>query len=725
MKQVVENMKTGLVSVKDIAVPASGPNDVLVRNAASLISAGTERLLIEMGKKNLLGKARARPDLVRQAYDKGKREGFLNVFREAMARLDEPLPLGYSSAGVVIAAGELVQNFRVGDSVACAGFGYASHSEIISVPQDSCVKLQKGGEEPIPFEHASFVMLGGIAMHGIRTSQILPGERVVVVGLGLIGLLTVQIARSYGCTTIGIDVDEERVRLAQTLGCQYGLVINKDDVEDSVENITGGDLVDAVLVTAASKDNSPLQLAERVVRKRGRIVLVGVADISLTRKAFWDKEITFSVSKAAGQHMEDGASPRDLPIDVSRWSERRNLEEFVRLQTEGLVDVSNLITHRFSIADAEHAYEMILTGKEKFIGVVLTYPKDTALNRSVEISASTSHSKQTPKENRLAIGLIGAGMFTKNFLLPALKQVKDVEFIGVAARTGVNSQHVGERFGFKYATTDIDEIMLDDRIGSVVITTRHDSHASLVVQAIQAGKNVFVEKPMAITAEGVGSILEAYQASSFKPIMFTGFNRRHSPLATTLRDWYEERTSPMVIQYRINAGFIPPDHWTQDRQVGGGRIIGEVCHFVDFLQFVIGSDPLDVFSRSINGDSGKYLKDDNVVMSIQFADGSVGSILYSALGSKSFSRERVEVFCNDSVAVLDDFRELQLIRGTKRKRIRLRNQDLGYVHELNAFFSSKSTQKQLVCDALTTFTTFSLVESLKGSVPVAVPRIGQ
>jgi len=722
MQQIIENLKTGKVQLVENPAPACGAREVLVKNMASLISPGTEKLMIEMGQKNIAGKAMARPDLVSLAFQKAKKEGFLNVFREAMDRLDEPLPLGYSSAGEVVEIGKNVKGFSVGDRVACAGAGFASHAEVIAVPEDMCVKLlsAKRGGELVPFEEASFVMLGGIALQGIRCAELTFGERIVVVGLGLIGLLLVQIAKAYGYAVIGIDIDPEKVKLADSLGCDLGLVLGRDSVEQLILNLTDGHGADAVILTAATKDNSPILLAERIARNRGRIVLVGVSDLTLTRKAFWDKELTFTVSKASGPTTQGSGSDAILPLELVRWTESRNLQEFVRLLNNGSVRVKDLITHRVTIEKATDAYEMILNGTERYVGVVISYPEVVAITRKVVLQNKSESRSPTVSATRYSVGVVGAGLFTKNVLLPHAAKVAGVNLVGIAAKTGVSSRHVGNKFGFKYATTQTKEILDDSNIGSVLITTRHNMHAEMIIAALSAGKNVFVEKPLCITDEQLSGIMDAFANGS--SVLMVGFNRRYSPLGIRLKELYSARTVPMQVHYRVNAGFLPADHWTQDPNIGGGRIIGEVCHFIDFIQFITNEEPIEVFAFSIGGNLGRYGITDNVEISIRFSGGSLGTVTYTALGSKTFSRERVEVFCDESVSVLDDFRRLEFTKGSKKKTTRLWNQDMGYTSEIASFLTMSSVEAQasLRSAVLTTLATFAVEASLKTRNSVSV-----
>lgn len=728
MKQVVEELKSGRVRVVENPAPRCGANEILIKTVASLISPGTEKLLIEMGKKSLVGKAMARPDLVMLAYRKAKREGFLNVFKEALSRLDEPVPLGYSAAGVVAEVGASVQGFALGDPVACAGSAYASHAEIIAVPPELCTKLPtlKDGTV-LPFEEAAFVMLGGIAMHGIRSAELTFGENVVVVGLGLIGLLCAQIAAAYGCRVIGVDVNESKVQLAKDLGCEQSFVIGRHDVDSLVMNLTEGKGADAVVLAAATRDNSTIQLAERVARQRGRIVLVGVSDLSLTRKAFWDKELTFVVSKASGPSRSLVPSYPSLPLEYVRWTEQRNLEEFLRLVASGTVNVNKLISHRFPIGKAESAYAMILGGKANYVGVMIDYPAERPTSTIVQLRRGRAKQEMGSMTGgaRTTVGVIGAGMFARNFLLPALKSDRGIRLRGIATKSGLSSRHTGDRFGFEYATSDYEELLNDDEIGSIVISTRHNLHANLVAEAIQKGKSVFVEKPLAIRPEEIAMLLGACRSFHPDQMFMVGFNRRYSQLTERLQSLLHNRVAPLQVQYRVNASFLPFDHWTQDPIVGGGRVIGEVCHFVDYLQFVSGANPTEVFATAISGSLGKYKSDDNVAITIALADGSVGTITYTALGTKTFSRERVELFWDESVAVIEDFRVLEFARGSKKERQKLSSQDMGYRKEMAEFIHGSAAVSQMNFEraVATTNTTFAILNSLKKRRPVKIQNI--
>lgn len=686
MKQVIQSYKNGKITLEDVPVPACKGGGILVQNVTSLISVGTEKLMIEMGQKSLLGKARARPDLVRQAWAKAKKEGFFSVYKEAMSRLDEPIPLGYSASGIVREVGAGVTGFKPGDRVAVAGAGFASHAEVVWVPENLCVPIPEG----VDFEAAAFVMLGGIALHGVREAALTLGEKAVVIGLGLLGLLSVQFLRAQGCRVIGVDLDRKKCELAQELGADLTLVPGQDDVEEAVMNFTRGFGADAVIITAASKDNQTILLSETIARERARLVMVGVAELRLTRKAFWTKELQFSVSKASGPGSVKPlyeAKGFDYPIAYVRWTERRNLEAFLDLLAQGRVRVDRLITHRFPIQDALQAYDLILENREPYIGVILSYPQGevaaaqaSAPVRTVWLESDRLQPETAPSKG---LGLIGGGMFTKNILLPALTKISGVPLVGVATTTGVTAQHIANKFRFAYATTDYQQILGDAAIGRVMITTRHNLHGRLVAEALAAGKDVFVEKPLCLTEEELAQIEAVYNPAQF---LMVGFNRRFAPLAQQVKAFLSGRTTPLVMTYRVNAGYIPGESWVHDPEVGGGRLLGEVCHFLDFLLFMTDSEPAQVSARSIAGAMGKYRPDDNLAITLTFKDGSLGTIIYTAKGSKAFSRERFEVFCEDSVAVIEDFRRGQLVQGGRVRQIKKFSMDMGYQAELEFFF---------------------------------------
>jgi predicted dehydrogenase/threonine dehydrogenase-like Zn-dependent dehydrogenase len=674
MKQLLQNMKNGATTIVDVPVPTPRAGMALVRTAASLVSAGTERMVVEFAEKSYLGKARSRPDLVKQVLDKAKREGLVPTLQAAFNRLDQPMALGYSSAGAIIGLGANMQGFQVGQRVACAGGGFAVHAEYNVVPRNLLIPLPDG----VDFESAAFATLGAIAMHGFRLAQPQVGERVAVIGMGLLGLLGAQIATAAGCRVLGIDIAPGRIALAASLGLE---AVTRDQAVDSSVAFTANRGFDVVLICADTPSNDPVELAGVIARDRARVVAVGAVGLNIPRKVYYEKELSFINSRSYGPGRYDASyeeEGRDYPIGFIRWTEGRNIESVVELMAGGKLNVQPLISHRFPIEQAAEAYEVI-TGKKKeaFLGVLLTYDqKKEESRKKIELNV-----KRLTLNGAVKLGVLGAGLYANATLLPAIKNIKDIELVGIASSGGLHAQHSGQKFGFKYATSSDEEILNDPNINTVAILTRHDAHADLVVKALNAGKHVFVEKPLAVNSEQLSGIREQL-LNTDHGLLLTGFNRRFAPLAQSLSAFLFHRKEPMHVHYRVNAGYIPLNHWTHDEALGGGRIIGEGCHFVDFITFLVGAAPVRVSAYALpNG--GKY-REDNVSMTFTFPDGSIGVVDYLANGDKSFPKERVEVFCGGSLAILDDFVSLTTVRDGKRKEER-RAQDKGWKAEMEAF----------------------------------------
>jgi predicted dehydrogenase/threonine dehydrogenase-like Zn-dependent dehydrogenase len=723
MKQLLQNMKTGKTSVEEIPVPAPRPGQALVRVAASLVSAGTERMLVEFSEKSLLGKARSRPDLVRQLLDKMHREGVLITIGAAFNRLDQPMPLGYSSAGSIFALGEGMEGFSVGQRVACAGGGYAVHAEYNVIPRNLLTPLP----DAVDFESAAFTTLGAIALHGFRLAGPQIGESVAVIGMGLLGLLTGQIALAAGCRVLGIDVNPQRVDLAKALGMAAVL---RDQAVDSAQAFTSNRGFDRLIICADTPSNDPVELAAIIARDRASVVATGAVGLTFPRKIYYEKELNFVNSRSYGPGRYDPSyeeNSQDYPIGYVRWTEGRNFEAVVDLMANQKLKITPMISHRFPVENAPEAYE-IITGKKKepFLGIVLTYPQEVpsfSISRVSVSSASVSHgeaersrtpvSPDTGQHDTVALGVLGAGLFANATLLPALKKVDHLELVGIASAGGLHAQHSGKKFGFSYATSNDDEILNDPAINTVAILTRHDMHAGLVVRALQAGKHVFVEKPLAITAEQLDEVIQALGAEH-KELITVGYNRRFAPLAQALQAFLADRSEPLYMHYRINAGYIPANHWTQDPEQGGGRIIGEGCHFVDFLTFLAGNAPASVGALALP-DNGRY-REDNVSMTFSFPDGSIGVVDYLANGDKSFPKERMEVFCGGRIAVLEDFRSLEMVQNGRRSMLR-KEQDKGWKNEWGAFISAirSGGQPPIPYEQLigVTRSTFAAVESLR------------
>ena len=682
MKQLLQLPKTGEVRVAEVPDPKLLPGCVLVRIAASVVSAGTERASAEFASKNLLHKAIARPDLLGEVIAKVRRDGVFSAMSAVRSRLDIPSALGYSSAGTVIAVAPEITDIAIGDRIACAGAGYAVHAEFACVPRLLTARILSGS---ISFEDAAFTTLGTVALHGIRTAEVKIGDTVAVIGLGLLGQLTVQLLKASGCQVLGLDILPQRSELALQLGADAASSSDSDFASLCAER-THGNGVDAVLITAETSSSGPVNLAAKISRDRGVVVAVGSVGMEIERRLYYHKELDFRISRSYGPGRYDAAfeqKGRDYPIGYVRWTETRNMEAVLRLLAEEKLDVKSLITHRFPIDDAKSAYRLISGAGEAFLGVVITYDESAEPISKLELVSSTSNSIPN-KENSVNVGLLGAGSFAIGTLLPATTKDSSANLIGVCAANGAHSRHAADKFGFSYCATDESQIICDPAINTVVIATRHHLHASQVIASIRAGKHTFCEKPLCLNEDELSEIVRVYNGSARKKLLMVGFNRRFAPMALHMKDFVSGIREPLVLHYRVNAGSVPRDHWVNDSEQGGGRILGEVCHFIDFLAFLAFSPPIEVFTRTLPN-AGEY-SDDNVVISLQFANGSQGTITYVANGDRAHSKERVEVFGGKSTAVLEDFRRLELARNSSKRVFRSRfRQDKGHRGEWQAF----------------------------------------
>lgn len=683
MKQLLQNLRSGETSVAVVPIPGVKSGTALVRSAASLVSAGTERMLVEFAEKSLMGKARSRPDLVRQVLDKARREGLLPTIEAAFNRLDQPMPLGYSSAGTIVALGAGMPGFKVGDRVACAGGGYAVHAEYTLVPRNLLATLP----DTVDFDSAAFATLGAIALHGFRLSGAGLGEKVAVIGLGLLGLLAVGIAHAAGCQVLGIDLDPARVALALDMGAAQAVL--RPQAEEAALAFSAGRGLDAVLICADTPSADPVELAGQIARDRANVVAVGAVGLQIPRKVYYEKELSFINSRSYGPGRYDPAyeeNGQDYPIGYVRWTEGRNLAAIVSLLASRQLDVRPLISHRFPIDQAPAAYELI-TGKRKepFLGVLLTYPDTADSEQPASFSTDavpTVLNAAAPVE-AVRLGVLGAGNFAAAVLLPAIKRLPGIELVGIRSGSGVSASHAARKFGFRYAAESGEQLLEDPQINTLAVLTRHNLHAVQVIAALGAGKHTFCEKPLALNHQELDEIFQELQKPG-APLLTVGFNRRFAPHAVRLHKFFQDRQEPLLAHYRVNAGFLPANHWLHDPAVGGGRIIGEGCHFIDFLTFLVGQPPVSVTAAALP-DLGRY-NSDNTVLTFTFPDGSLGSLTYLANGDKSFAKERLEVFCAGRVAVLDDFRSLELVRDGRRQVMRTRlRQDKGHQAEWTAF----------------------------------------
>jgi len=713
MKQVVQNFRSGQLKVEELPRPALRPAGVLVRTAFSLISAGTERTIVETAQSSLIGKARSRPDLVRQVLDTVKREGLSSTYEKVKARLSQTRDLGYSAAGTVVEVGNKSNEFRVGDRVACAGAGYASHAEVIYVPKNLCCKLP----DEASLEAACYTTVGAIALQGIRQADPRLGEGVAVIGLGLVGQLTVQLLRAAGCRVLGIDIDPSACDLAKKSGADA--VAAPGSAATACAALTDGHGADCVVITAATKTSEPIELAAELARDRGRVVVVGLVGMDVPRDLFYAKEIELRLSRSYGPGRYDAEYEEkgtDYPIGYVRWTEKRNMEAFLHLVAEGKVNTDVLTTHRFEIGRAPEAYDLIVNAAERSCGIVLQYA-----DSSSEYEATRAKSAKPLAVGELGVSFIGAGNFARGVLLPIVKRQAKLHLVAVGAATGLSAKNTAEQFGFSYSTTDYQEILADEKSQLVFIATRHDSHARIAAEALRRGKHVFVEKPLAITEEGLREVLAAARESN--GLLMVGYNRRFAQIAVEVKKSFSSRNGPMTIVYRVNAGQLASDHWAHDDDEGGGRILGEVCHFIDFVQYLTGAVPVRVSAERVSRRAAGGV-DDSALISLSMSDGSVSSIVYAASGDSSLAKEHVEIFCDGSVATIDDFKSGALMRNRKTVTIGRRAQDKGHAAEITAFVEAARTggSAPISLESLTATTLASLgaVESANTGSSVLV-----
>lgn len=716
MKQVLQHARTGEITVEELPAPQLLPGCVLVRIAASVVSAGTERASAEFARKNLVQKAKSRPDLVREVIGKVQRDGIFSAIQAVRSRLDQPQSPGYSSAGAVIAVGEGVTDLQPGDRVACAGAGFAVHAEIACVPRLLVARIPIGnsiGRDEVAFDEAAFATLGAVALHGIRTAEVKLGDIVAVIGLGLLGQLMIQLLKASGCRVLGMDIDPSRADLARRMGAD-GVASSASEFRGLCTEFSRGAGADSVLITAETPSSDPVNLAGAIARDRAIVVAVGTVGIDIERKAYYEKELDFRISRSYGPGRYDSAyeqKGRDYPIGYVRWTETRNMEAFVQLLADNKISIAPLITHRFPIERAQSAYELI-TGKtrEAFLGVVIQYaPAGDESHTLTLVPAVAASAHSAPAQAEVSVGLLGAGVFATGTLIPALKS-SAANLVTVCASTGSHAQHAARKFGFRSCTTDEEQLIHDPAVNTVVIATRHHLHAKQVLAALGARKHVFCEKPLCLSDDELRAIVGAYCRLDLptRPALMVGFNRRFAPMAMRMKSFLAPITEPLALHYRVNAGYLAPDHWVNDREQGGGRILGEVCHFVDLLMFLAGSPIVEVEAQALSN-AGRY-SGDNVVASLRFANGSRGTISYLANGDRSFSKERIEVFGGGATAVLEDFRRLDLVRNGRPEKIRSRwRQDKGHRREWATFVKSVQRGKDLpirfeeiVCSTLAT-----------------------
>lgn len=680
MRQVVQDLGTGATSVPEVPVPAMSDGELLIRTEASLVSAGTERMLVEFGRANFIEKARQQPERVGQVLSKMRTDGVATTLEAVRSKLASPIPLGYCNAGVVVAVGSGVTGFEVGERVVSNG----SHAEYVRVPMNLCAKIP----DSVDSSAAAFTVLGSVGLQGIRLAQPTLGEAFVVTGLGLIGLMTVQMLRANGCRVLGIDTNPERVARAIAMGADAVDLSKGEDPVAAAARFSRGHGVDGVIVTASTKSSEPILQAAKMCRKRGRIVLVGVTGLELDRTLFYEKEITFQVSCSYGPGRYDAEYEdrgHDYPIGFVRWTEQRNFEAVLDMMNAGTLSVVSLVTHRFPISEAPAAYDVLAQDKSA-LGILLEYPSATDDDsRTIELPSVVG----TRSAGSVRLAVIGAGNYASRMLIPALART-DASLQVLVSSAGLSASQVGRKFGFASASTDADAAIASADVDAVVVATQHDSHAELVLKALQSGKSVFVEKPLALTNAELDDIESAYTslAPEARPVLTVGFNRRLSPLTVALKRSIQASSQPSMFVATVNAGSIPSSHWTQDPAVGGGRLIGEGCHFIDLLRHLAGAPIVHASVASMGAVPGVATPQDKVTMSLSFADGSVGTIHYFANGHASFPKERIEVFNSGRVAQIDNFRRLRTWGWGGLSAPHVKGQDKGHAALAAAFVAA-------------------------------------
>lgn len=686
MKQILQNLASGATSLADIPSPKARENHLLIRTTRSLVSIGTERMLVEFGKANLFDKARQQPEKVRMVLDKVKTDGVFPTLEAVRNKLDQPLPMGYCNVGTVLEVGKGVAGFSVGDRVASNG----KHAEIVCVPKNLCARVP----DFVSDEAAAFTVIGAIGLQGIRLIQPTLGEAVVVTGLGLIGLMTIQLLKAHGCRVLGLDYDASKVALAQKLGAETVDLNQNADPLGAAMTFSRGRGVDAAIITASTKSNDPVHHAAQMCRKRGRIVLVGVTGLELSRADFYEKELSFQVSCSYGPGRYDSSyedKGQDYPVGYVRWTEQRNFEAVLDMLADGRLQTDLLISHHIPFDQATTAYD-IISSRAPSLGIVLDYPEPDAFSQSRLLRRTITRSEEPLDGDRSVatpvVGCIGAGNYATQVLLPAFQKT-GVAFRTVASSTGVSAAHAGSKFGFSEITSDGRSVIESSDVNTIIIATRHDSHARLTGEALKAGKHVFVEKPLAITREELTELCEGYEIcarlQASPPLLMVGFNRRFAPQIQRIKKLLDGVTEPKTFVMTVNAGHIPLEHWTQDRLIGGGRIIGEGCHFVDLLRFLAGSPIVAVQAMATGNASGAAVGEDKVTATLRFADGSLGTVHYFSNGHKAFPKEQLEVFCGGKVLRLDNFRKLRGYGWSEFRTMDLWSQDKGQAACVAAF----------------------------------------
>ncbi|MEQ8244408.1 bi-domain-containing oxidoreductase [Fulvivirga sp.] len=712
MKQVVQSFKTGEMEVKEVPLPQLQSKYVLVENATSLISAGTEKGTVKVAKASLIEKARQRPDLVKQVIQNMKKEGIRATFDKVKSKLDSPKALGYSTAGIVKASLDSNNLFKTGDRVACAGQDLASHAEVVSVPQNLVAKIP----DNVTFEEAAFTTVGAIALQGVRQSEPKLGENICVIGLGLIGQITCQLLRASGANVFGVDLSDKLVELASKHSADVANNRNNSNLLVNCLAFTNGHGFDKIIITAATPSNDPIELSAEIARKKGSVIMVGAVGMNIPRDPhFYRKELDLKMSCSYGPGRYDTSYEelgQDYPIAYVRWTEQRNMEAFLNAISKKQVNLKPLITHQFTIDNALAAYEMVINPEAEFnLGVLLEYPE-----RAEKFETPKEQKKIISDPKNPNVSFIGAGSFAQSYLIPNIKSAGGT-LQAVTTGRGINAEHVASKFGFVKFESDPTTIFKDENCNTIFIATRHNTHANYAIDALSEGKNVFVEKPLALNTEELEKVSNVYSNSG--KLLMVGFNRRFSRAAQEVNKLFNSYDGPLAFNFRVNAGALPPDHWAINDEIGGGRIIGEVCHFIDLMQYFSNSLVKSVYAQSLPGTSEVNTNADNVIITLTFKNGSVGNITYLANGDKALPKEHLEVFGGGNSAIINDFNRVSLYKNGSLKKVKTSGK--GHKEEVMAFLKaiSDGTDSPISFDSIysTTLTTFKVIDSMATGLP--------
>ncbi len=706
MKQIIQSFKSGKMEIAEVPVPQPSDGFVVVKIINSLISAGTEKMLVSFSRKSMLGKAAERPDLVRQVIRKARNDGFLTTAKKVLSKLDTPIPLGYSAAGIVVSIGKGVSRFRIGDRVAVAGAGYANHAEYDAVPENLVNKIP----DNVSFEDAAFTTVASIAMQGVRRADSRLGETVAVLGLGLLGQITVMILKAAGCRVIGFDPNPLMAELAIKNGADIAL---SSSFEDAVLEFTSGYGADSVIITAAAKTNAPVITAGEVVKNKGRVVMVGLTQMEIPRDIYYKKELEFLMATSYGPGRYDPTYEEggiDYPFPYVRWTEGRNMEQILLMLSNGSIKTELLKTHNFDIEDAVSAYDMIENGKERYIAVLLSYKRNKE-NSEIETKKGIVIKKGKAPSGKIKLGFIGAGNFARSVLIPHFAQNNDFYLSAIVSAGGYSGRSMAEKFKIACVYSDVNSMFDEAELDAVVITTRHNLHAEQIIKSLKKGIHVFTEKPLALELKDLYEIKKCAEESG--AILHIGFNRRFSPVSDYVSNLIPENM-PCMISYSVNSGKIPDDSWIHDPEIGGGRIKGEVCHFVDLISKFANGNVKSVSGLGLGKDLSTYRTDDNIEILLEYDNGNIGRITYHAMGNDLVQKEKIEIVCGKTMINVNNFCDIELF-DKKRTKKRFLKQEKGFKEEISAFAEAVKTQKPAITlDSIlnTTLSTFAVEKAI-------------